>query len=151
MVVDISSSRDPSCMQCCGTGRTTTPSFLHHKCPIMYYYIVDENRRGCRCPVRTSSPSRKCSPLRFLPGSCTHFPGKTLTYIHYRTIPSHHLTCARRKETESMHHVVNRIVYTVPVGCLLSTFVAYTYLLYILYIYTRRMHVNVQSVFQQRV
>ena len=62
-------------------------------------------------------------------------------HIHYRTISSHHLICARWKETESMHHVVNRIVYTVPVECLLSTFVAYIYLLYILYICTRRMHV----------
>jgi hypothetical protein len=67
--------------------------------------------------------------------------GRPLHIIHYRTISSHHLTCPRRKETESMHHVVNRIVYTVPVECLLSTFVAYTYLLYILYIYTRQMHV----------
>ena len=140
MVVDISSSRDPSCMQCCGTGRTTTPSFLHHKCPIMYDYIVDENRRGCRCPVRISSPSRKCSPLRFLRVPVHISLGRPL-HKHYRTISSHHLICARWKETESMHHVVNRIVYTVPVECLLSTFVAYIYLLYILYICTRRMHV----------
>lgn len=119
-------------MQCLYSG------LVHHKCPIMYCSIVGMKQEGVPCThflLRISPRVWRTHPAalftRFLSTILLFlFPGKTLA-IHFGRFPLSHTISAEparirpnQKICITYIYIAGRRLHTVPVGCLLSTFVA---------------------------